>query len=100
MVLRQRQRRLGSLIEAIERLLEQPLDDCAHLFVAVDVVAHCVIAGLLDEPGGTLLRKSDNAPHRALSDAAFGVEQVLTERLRLRSDVAGACQQEGGLTGG
>lgn len=80
------------LDHALECLLEYLLNIGPHLLVAMDVMTHSVLAGLLDEPGG--LRKSDNAPHRTLTDAAF--EQVLIERLRLRSDVAAACQQEGG----
>jgi hypothetical protein len=45
------------------------------------VVTQGVIAGLLDEPRGILLRERDDAPHAAVADATFGVEQVSTSDL-------------------
>src|SRR6266702_1219830 len=98
-ILRERQLELRCLIETLKCLFEQPLDDRAHLFVAVDVMTQRVIAGLLDEPGGILLRQTNDAPHSALADATFAIEHVLAQRLRLWPDVAGAREQEGALAG-
>jgi hypothetical protein len=93
----ERQGQLWRTIETLKGLLEQPLDDGTYLPVSIEVVTQGVIAGLLDEPSGILLRERDDAPHAAVADATFGVEQVLAQRLRLWTDVGGAGQRETGL---
>ena len=93
----ERQGQLWRTIETLKGLLEQSLDDGTYLPVSIEVVTQGVIAGLLDEPGGILLRQRDDAPHAAMTDATFGVEQVLAQRLRLWTDVGGAGQRETGL---
>src|SRR4029077_21121028 len=98
MILRERQRKLWRRFNLLERLFEQPLDGRTHVLVTVDAVADGVSAGLFDQPGRILPAQPDNAPHRALSDPAFGVEHLLAQRLGLWADAAGARQQDGGLT--
>ncbi|MDI2078462.1 hypothetical protein, partial [Bradyrhizobium sp. Mp27] len=45
--------------------------------------------GLLNQPRRILPAQPDNAPHRALSGAPFGVEHLLAQGPGLRSDALG-----------
>ena len=94
------QLRLGCLIEPGQCRLEDPIGDQAHLLGGTYVARQGHGAGFLDNAMGIFLGEPDDAPHAALTYAAFGVKEPLAQCMGLRADGLGLGEQEGGLCAG